>query len=300
MSAVASGDQSRSTRALVVDDERMNREVILANLRVGGYETASAVDGQDAWEILEADPEGFDVILLDRRMPRMDGMALLAKLKANEKLRDIPVIMQTAYAAPEDIAEGLSAGVFYYLAKPLDRRTLMSVVASAVDERMRFRRLQNDLQRGTTAMSLMDKGIFTFRTLDEGNTLAVALSRACPPSRFLVVGLSEIFTNAVEHGNLGISSAEKEKFIAEKRWTREITARLDAPENRCKHVTVEFERLGEDVSITVRDQGQGFDWRSHSNFDPARAFAAMAEALPWHAACVSSRWSSAIPAMKLC
>jgi phosphoserine phosphatase RsbU/P len=270
----ATGDQSRPTRALVVDDERMNREVILANLRVGGYETASAVDGQDAWEKLELDPEGFDVILLDRRMPRMDGMALLAKLKANEKLRDIPVIMQTAYAAPEDVAEGLNAGVYYYLAKPLDRRTLMSVVAAAVDERMRFRRLQKDLQRGTTALSLLERGVFTFRTLDEGNTLAVALARACPPSRFLVVGLSEIFTNAIEHGNLGITSAEKEKLIAEKRWAREIEARLDAPENRDKAVTVEFERIAGDVRITVRDHGQGFDWRKYMELDPARAFSA--------------------------
>jgi CheY-like chemotaxis protein/anti-sigma regulatory factor (Ser/Thr protein kinase) len=267
-------DESRPTRALVVDDERMNRDVIVAGLRVAGYETATAEDGQAAWEALDADPGGFDVILLDRRMPRMDGMALMAKLKADERLRDIPVIMQTAFAAPEDVVDGLQAGVYYYLAKPLDRRLLLSVVAAAVADRLRFRRLQRDLDRRTTALGLMAEGNFAFRTLDEGNTLAVALARACPRSRFMVVGLSEIFTNAIEHGNLGIGSAEKERLIADKRWASEIEARLDAPQNRGKAVRVEFRRRADEVRITVRDDGGGFDWRSYVDLDPQRAFAA--------------------------
>ncbi len=267
-------DQSRPTRALVVDDERMNREVIIANLRVAGYDTLSAEDGVEAWEALDSDPAGFDVVLLDRRMPRMDGMALLAKVKADERLRDIPVIMQTAYASSEDVVDGLGAGVYYYLAKPLDRRLLLSVVAAAVEEHQRFRRLRHDLEKRTTALALLHKGEFTFRTLAEGNTLAVALARACPRSRFLVVGLSEIFTNAVEHGNLGITSDEKQRLLAETRWAREIEARLDAPHNRAKMVNVRFERLAEEVRITVTDEGAGFDWRAYEDFDLARAFVA--------------------------
>lgn len=265
---------SRPTRILVVDDERMNREVLVANLKSAGYETVTAEDGQQAWGILSQYPNSFDVVLLDRRMPRMDGMELLGRLKADESLAAIPVIMQTALATPEDVVEGIAAGVYYYLAKPLDRRLLLSVTAAAIEDHQRLRRLQDDLARRTTALALMDSGTFRFRTLDEANTLAVALARSCPRSSHLVVGLSEIFTNAVEHGNLGICYDEKARLLAEKRWTNEIEARLDAPEHRAKRVAVTVERQPGEVRITVRDEGAGFDWRAYVDLDPARAFSA--------------------------
>ncbi|MGE5547190.1 MAG: SpoIIE family protein phosphatase [Solirubrobacterales bacterium] len=265
---------SRPTRALVVDDERMNREVVVANLRAAGYETITAEDGVQAWGILDRLPHDFDVVLLDRRMPRMDGMELLGKIKADDRLRGIPVIMQTAYASSEDVVEGIKAGVYYYLGKPLDRRLLLSVVASAVEEHQRYRRLTEDLERRTTALSLMEGGTFRFRTLEEANTLAVALARTCPRSQYLVVGLSEIFTNAIEHGNLGIDFAEKARLIGDKTWAREIEARMDAPPYRDRWVTVQFERRPGEARITVRDEGQGFDWRTYMELDAARAFAA--------------------------
>lgn len=265
---------ARATRALVVDDERMNREVIVANLRAAGYETVTAEDGLQAWEILDRLPLDFDVILLDRRMPRMDGMELLGRLKGDDRLRHIPVIMQTAYASSDDVVDGIKAGVYYYLQKPLDRLLLLSVVASAVEAHSRFRRLSDDLEKRTSALSLLESGTFRFRTLEEGNRLAVALARVCPRSQFLAVGLSEMFTNAVEHGNLGITYEEKASLIAGKRLAKEVEARLDAPHNRCKMVTVLFERLPGETRITVRDEGKGFDWRKYMDLDTARAFSA--------------------------
>lgn len=265
--------KSRPTRCLVVDDERMNREVVIANLRASGYETLSAEDGQQAWLTLNAAPDDFDVILLDRRMPRMDGMELLAKLKADSRLRNIPVIMQTAQASSEDVIEGIKAGVYHYLAKPLDRQLLLSVTAAAIEEHQRYLRLRDEVAKRTTAMILMDEGVFRFRTLAEANNLAVSLARACPRSAHLVVGLSEIFTNAIEHGNLGITFDEKAQLLRDKRWKQQVEARLDAPQNRDKRVTVTFQRQPGEVRITVRDEGKGFDWRRYMELDANRAFA---------------------------
>lgn len=216
-------------RALVVDDERMNREVIVANLRAAGFETVMAEDGVQAWGILQAHPGSFDVILLDRRMPRMNGMELLTRLKADDKLAHIPVIMQTAYAETEDVSEGIKAGAYYYLAKPLDRRLLLSVTEAAIADHQRRQRLADDLDKRTTAILLLEQGRFRFRTLEEGHTLAVALARSCPQARHLAAGLSEMFTNAVEHGNLGIDFDLKAELVAAKRWRQEIEARLDTP-----------------------------------------------------------------------
>jgi len=262
-----------SARALVVDDERMNREVIVANLRVAGFDTVTAEDGLQAWEILDAHPEAFDVVLLDRRMPRMDGMDLLRKLKADQRLDHIPVIMQTAYAETEDVTAGIKAGAYYYLAKPLDRRLLLSVTEAAIADHQRRQRLLDDLDKRTTAMLLLESGTFRFRTLDEGHTLAVALARSCPQARHLVAGLSELFTNAVEHGNLGIGYEEKAQLLENRRWRQEIEARLDTPEGRTRMVEVEVSRQAGRVSFVIRDQGSGFDWRGYGQISPERAFA---------------------------
>lgn len=260
-------------RALVVDDERMNREVIVANLRVAGFETVTAEDGLQAWEILDAHPDAFDVVLLDRRMPRMDGMELLRKLKDDQRLGHIPVIMQTAYAETEDVTAGIKAGAYYYLAKPLDRRLLLSVTEAAIADHQRRQRLLDDLDKRTTAMLLLESGTFRFRTLDQGHTLAVALARSCPQARHLVAGLSELFTNAVEHGNLGIGYAEKALLLESRRWRQEVEARLDTPEGRARMVEVQVTRQPDSVIFVIRDQGDGFDWRGFGQISPERAFA---------------------------
>ncbi len=217
------------TRVLIVDDERMNRTLLEAVLARSGYATVSAKDGQEAWDILDADPTGFETILLDRRMPRMNGMELLTRIRADERLQYLPVIMQTAHSSTEDVVEGIKAGAFYYLAKPLNLQVLLSVVAQAVEGHQRLLRLHDDLEKRTTAMTLLESGVFRFRTPEEGNVLAVALARSCPASRNLVVGLSEVFINAVEHGNLAISFDEKSQLLEDHGWTEEIARRLTLP-----------------------------------------------------------------------
>ena len=268
-SAIAAPGQ---TRILIVDDERMNRSLLEAMLSRGGYATVSARDGQEAWDILDGDPAGFETILLDRRMPRMNGMELLARIRADERLQDLPVIMQTAHSSPEDVVEGIRAGAFYYLAKPLNLQVLLSVVEQAVDGHRRLLRLHDDLEKRTTAMTLLQSGVFRFGTPEEGNGLAVALARSCAGSRNLVVGLSEVFTNAVEHGNLAISFDEKSQLLEGHGWSEEVARRLLLPEYAQRRVTVEVQRLAGEIQFTVRDEGSGFDWRRYMDIDPDRAF----------------------------
>ena len=107
-------------RVLVVDDHAPDRKLLTVHLQPEGYEVETAEDGVEAWGKLRADPQRYDVILLDRTMPRMDGMQLLGKIKDDEDLRMVPVIMQTALAEREEILEGIRAGAYYYLTKPYD------------------------------------------------------------------------------------------------------------------------------------------------------------------------------------
>ena len=91
-----------SLKLLVVDDEAFNLEILAYYLGRRGFDVVSAEDGALALQRLEDNPE-IDGIVLDRMMPNMDGMEFLARIKADERFKDVPVIMQTAAAARERV-----------------------------------------------------------------------------------------------------------------------------------------------------------------------------------------------------
>ncbi|SDH29088.1 SpoIIE family protein phosphatase [Roseospirillum parvum] len=261
-----------SARILVIDDSLPVRTLLEAHLSGAGYTVVQAEDGDDGWALLEREGNSFDVVLLDRRMPRMDGMEVMARLKATPALDGLPVVMQTAADRQEEIVEGIAAGVYYYLTKPLDPELLLQVVAAAVADRARYRRLSDEVDQRTLALGLLEAGRFTFRTPRQGSDLAVVLAAAMPQPRRRVVGLSELMLNAVEHGNLGITYAEKTALLADGGLDGEIARRLANPEWRDREVEVTFERRAREIEVTITDQGAGFDWRRYLTMDPERVF----------------------------
>ena len=88
----------------------------------------------------------------------------------------------------------------------------------------------------------------------------------------MVLGLQELLTNAVEHGNLGISYADKTRLVLENRWADEVERRLAQPGWGRRTVTVTLSREAGDITLTIQDEGDGFDWRKYLEFDPERAF----------------------------
>ncbi len=194
---------------LVVDDEPFNMDILISVLGDAGYETVSASDGGQAWEALLADPERFDAVVADRMMPNMNGMELLERIKANQQFAMLPVIMQTARTANEDIAEGLEAGAWYYLCKPFDDHTLLAVVRTATQEYQTYRAVVKEAAGSARCLRFLNQGVFTFRTVDEARDLASLLSNTVENGDRLAIGLIELFLNAVEHGNLGIGYQAK-------------------------------------------------------------------------------------------
>src|SRR5512141_1877099 len=94
-------------RLLVVDDHEDNVEVLRARLEARGYEVRGAHDGQAALDVVES--WGRDLILLDVMMPKVDGLEVVRRIKANETLPFIPVIMQTALDSTERMVAGFEA-----------------------------------------------------------------------------------------------------------------------------------------------------------------------------------------------
>lgn len=258
-------------QVLVVDDHKAIRHLLTACLEPAGYQVITAPDGAEAWDILQQRGEEITVVLLDRRMPRMDGMELLSRIKASPALANMPVIMETAADKEEDIAEGIRAGAYYYLTKPLQPHVVLSITAAAVRDHQHVAELRQEVRRHMSGLALMTRATFRARTLNDAHDLTVTLASACPDPDIRVLGLSELLVNAVEHGNLGISYEEKDILLRENRWRDEVLRRLEAPEYRDRHVTVEFDRHPDRIEISITDEGAGFDWRDYMDLDPRRA-----------------------------
>lgn len=261
-----------SARLLVVDDDEIIRALMQEVLGLSGYQVAVAEDGQVAWECLDKAPVAYDLMLLDRRMPRLDGMSLLRKLRADSRFNDLPVIMLTGDTDPADISQALAEGAYYYLTKPSTEEVLDVVIRSALTEFRQKRELRAMIGRHSGGLSLLFRAEFCCRTLDEARDLALLLADASMDPARTVVGYSELLINAVEHGNLGISYADKSRLLGEGRWTEEVESRLRHPEYAGRFVKVTLDKAGGVSRVTIEDQGSGFDWRSYLEFSAERAF----------------------------
>lgn len=256
---------------LVVDDEPSIRMLISEHLISEGYNSKEASDGLEAQQILESDTHKFDLIILDRSMPKMDGFELLKKLKAHPILKSIPVIMQTALSQKHEILEGLAAGCYYYLTKPFEKDILISIVKTAVSEHHSYRLLQDELKNQNQSLMLLDEGHFSYRTLNEAKVLTMLLAAACPEPERAATGLSELLINAVEHGSLEISYSEKSQLLMDNRWEKEIELRLTQEQYAQRKVSVKFERSKEQISFVIKDLGPGFEWQDYLEFSPERS-----------------------------
>lgn len=259
-------------KLLIVDDEEINLEILNEHLCHEGYDTVSATDGVEAWDILQENSAQFDAVLLDRMMPRMDGIELLKKIKADARMDLLPVIMQTAKTSSKEVQEGLDAGCYYYLTKPFDGRHLTAIVASAVRDFQQYRRLKDSTESTVSTLGLLNSGVFQFRTLDEARDLVSLISNASPNGATISLGLSELMINAVEHGNLGISYDEKSELHKTGSWEKEVARRLDDPQYADRIAKLYYDKTESQVSFRVVDQGDGFDWEKYIELDPARAF----------------------------
>ena len=264
-------ESSRAT-ILIVDDEPVNLDTICAHLANDEFDLVTASDGHQAWHLLESNPARYDVVILDRMMPGLDGMEVLGNIKENETLEHIPVLMQTSRDADQEVVEGLRAGAYYHLTRPYDGDMLKTVVRSAVNNRIHEKTLHESLRQGRKIFDLMSFGRFRIRDLQECNLVASQVAHLCPQPYRVVTGISELLINALEHGNLGIGYDEKNQLIRSGMWRVEIERRLAAADNRGRHIVLDFKVLPDRVQIRIRDQGKGFDWEPYMNLEPSRAF----------------------------
>ena len=134
-------DRDEPATILIVDDHEDNVELLRARLEARGYRTAAAEDGEQALRLVGERPP--DLILLDVMMPKVDGIEVARRIRANKALPFIPIIMQTALDSTEQTVEGLDAGADDYITKPIN----FAVLEARVRTQLRVKTLVEQVQR---------------------------------------------------------------------------------------------------------------------------------------------------------
>ena len=138
----AAADAPPAARILIVDDHEDNVELLRARLEARGYQTTTASDGREAIAAASTPPYP-DLVLLDVMMPDMDGIEVARRLKADESLPFMPIIMQTALDSTEHTVEGLDAGADDYITKPIN----FAILEARVRTQLRLKALVEEVQR---------------------------------------------------------------------------------------------------------------------------------------------------------
>jgi adenylate cyclase len=138
-------------RILIVDDEPMNLDILQTRLAVHGYEILTATNGEEALAVAIA--QRPDLILLDIMMPKIDGIDVCRRLKADASLPFMPIILVTAKADSKDVVAGLEAGAEEYLTKPIDQAALVARVKSM----LRVKALHDTVQEQATRLEAQSR-----------------------------------------------------------------------------------------------------------------------------------------------
>jgi PAS domain S-box-containing protein len=115
-------------RILAVDDSDINLDVAKRILELQGAKVWLANNGQEAFERLQAEPDGFDVVLMDVQMPVLDGHAATRRIRAELGLTDLPIIALTAGALSSERPKAIAAGMSDFITKPFDPQRLVQSV----------------------------------------------------------------------------------------------------------------------------------------------------------------------------
>ncbi|MDC0411393.1 response regulator [Luminiphilus sp.] len=116
---------------LLVEDNQVNRDMLVRRLQRTGYQILTAGDGETALEVMRQ--ESPQVVLMDMNLPVKDGWAASREAQLDPHLRKIPIIALTAHAMEEDKARALEAGCCDYATKPVDFPGLLTKIAAHTD-----------------------------------------------------------------------------------------------------------------------------------------------------------------------
>jgi len=124
--------EERPYRLLLAEDSPFFRQMIANYLASAGYEVETACDGEEAWEKLQK--ERFDALITDIEMPRLNGLELAKRVRADTRLAELPIMALTSLSSEEDRRRGIEAGIDEYQVK-LERSKVLEALANLLSRK---------------------------------------------------------------------------------------------------------------------------------------------------------------------
>ena len=258
---------------LLVDSDPHSLDTLVGYFQSeAGISFHTAGNPQEAWTILQDRAEQFDLMILDCLMPERGGLGLLHRIRGDQRLTGIPIVLQTPTSPTAgQIRDGAAAGAYHYLTMPARHDAVLSIVHAALTKSSFRDALRRQLRNQPGKHRQLGTCEFSIRTLEEAGELATLIAQACPNADAALFGISELLVNGVEHGNLGLSYEEKSQLALDNRWKSEVDRRSALPDNLGKRVRLSFRRESERITLRIADEGRGFAWRNYLELDPDRA-----------------------------
>lgn len=254
----------RKRVVLAVDDDDMNLMILSKSIEEAGFTAKSFISSAMAWDYLVQNGEDVDIVLLDKMMPELDGLEMLKRIKRTKSLRHLPVILQTGDVGMNQMNEGLKNGAYYYLSKPFHPEILTSILHAAANEcLLREELLEQMTVNHVRFMGMMREAEFVLKTHAEARLLAATIAQSATYPEFVAIGLMELLSNAIEHGNLEIGYDRKRKCLWSHNWVQELATRATSAEYGNRVVRVRLDRAPQGLHVTIIDEGKGFDWQDH-------------------------------------
>jgi anti-sigma regulatory factor (Ser/Thr protein kinase)/FixJ family two-component response regulator len=234
-----------------------------SGFRVRLIETPSALG-----DVGDAGATDADVVVLRQPMKLAQMVDLLESWNQREDQTCGRTIVQSRHHGSADRRQLIKAGAHYLLAMPVEDVTLSRVVRSALIDVATSESIQQFVASRKSAVGRMVSAVFEIRTLNEAEKLSSMLAMNYPAPEKVAVGIWELLSNAIEHGNLEIDYDEKTVLVETGAFGDEINRRLNLPQYADRLVRVEFERTPKAFHLRVIDEGAGFDHARFRNADP--------------------------------
>ncbi|MBF0192954.1 MAG: ATP-binding protein [Magnetococcales bacterium] len=242
------------------DFQMMRRELNKRDFKVKCFLVDSVSSMEEALEI-----RSWDLFIAQSSSPDFCNSQILTLWRREG--RGVPFIVVTDDIERDLTLKLIDCGVCDVVAK----ENLNSLVP-AMERWLANHAIQEEFQEKIKlfddTLMLMQEALFKLQTLNDARKLADQLALICPEPEKRVFGLRELIVNAIEHGNLGITYADKTVLNEKNIWDKEVERRLALPENADKYVVVKIERTEDEIRFLIKDQGKGFDWKSIIDADP--------------------------------
>jgi len=262
--------QNNALNIVAADDDEVVLELLVHSLKKAGHNTVGFNQSDKLVSYLKHQQEEPDVIILDKLMPDLSGLDILKHIKKDPRLQDIPVIIQSGDIGLEYLQESVDAGAYYYLTKPYDQDTMVSLVKAAARDSLNRKLIRDDLKLGVQHFQFLKQAVFKIQNPSDGLRIAAIIASMTKRTQEVSLVLSELITNAIEHGNLGIGYQRKAQLLEVGQLDNEIEHLLNLEENKKKFVHVYFARSTNKIKVRVTDEGEGFDWKNYLHINPDR------------------------------